>query len=167
MCHHLVVSQWKCSPTWLWLHSSNRLGNGQLTKNAINKSHRTFRSSTDSLHSCSSSGVPWVWIPSSRAALGDWSVFVHWAQVFSFLRGAEGRWYSVPLSDLCPTGPHNPPAVSAGPRERPPCPTSPPRQRTNFPRLEGLQHSALKATTQQPGSVLQTPPLCHSFCRKY
>lgn len=117
-----------------------------------NEIMKSQSSSTDSWSS-SSSGFSRVRIPSSRAALGYRSVFVHRAKVTRVLRGAEGRRHGVPLPDLCPTSPHHPPAVPAGPGERPPRPTPPPRQWTHLPRLEGLQHPALTATPQQPGSV--------------
>lgn len=42
------------------------------------------------LLSSSSSGISRVRFPSSRPALGDRSVFVHRAEVISFLWGAEG-----------------------------------------------------------------------------
>lgn len=103
------------------------------------------------LSSSSSSGISRVRFPSSRPALGDRSVFVHRAEVISFLRGAEGWRYSVPILDLFPASPDYPPAVPAGPGECPTHHTSPPRQRAHLPGLEGLQHPPFKASPQQPG----------------
>lgn len=108
------------------------------------------------LSSSSSSGISRVRFPSSRPALGDRSVFVHRAEVISFLRGAEGWRYSVPILDLCPASPDYPPAVPAGPGECPTHHTSPPRQRAHLPGLEGLQHPPFKASPQQPGWVQGT-----------
>lgn len=99
----------------------------------------------------SSSGISRVRFPSSRPALGDRSVFVHRAEVISFLWGAEGWRYSVPILDLCPASPDYPPAVPAGPGECPTHHASPPRQRPHLPGLEGLQHPPLEASPQQPG----------------
>lgn len=82
-----------------------------------------------------SSGVFRVRVPSSCAALGDRSVFMHRAKVTGLLWGAEGWWYSVPVPNLCPTSPNHTPAVPAGPGERPPRPTSPTRQQPHLPRL--------------------------------
>lgn len=99
------------------------------------------------------SGFLRVRFPSSRPALGDRPVSVHRAQVSGLLRRAEGRRYGLPVLDLCPTSPHHPPAVPAGPGRRPPGPAHPTRQRPRLPRVEGLQHSALQAKPQQPGCV--------------
>lgn len=89
-----------------------------------------------------------VRFPPSGPALGDRSVFVHRAEVAGLLWGAEGRRYGVPVPDLCPTRPHHPPAVPAGPGRRPAGSAHPTGQRPRLPRMERLQHFALTAEPQ-------------------
>lgn len=104
-------------------------------------------------HSCASPGLSRVWFPSSCAALGDRSVPVLWSAVTGFLRSSERRRYSIPVPDLCQTSSHYTAAVPAGPGELPDGFGAAPRKQPHLPGLEGLQHTALKTSPQQPGWV--------------